>query len=252
MKKNAMLKIAAILMVAVLLTTCAISSTFAKYVTTGTDDAVDARVAKWGVNVTVTTDDAFYTKYNDTTEDIVIAGTEVVAPGTQKTNAITITVTGTPEVDATISAGESTFLTLDNWTIGATDYCPLVFNIGTENYYVGKTADITDSASLARAVNNAIGTALGSKIEAGETANVSITLGWSWYYESDDVPSSLTGFTLQDDDKDSDLGDIAATDTDNAPTVSFNASITVTQDGDSFATNGAYVAPSTPGDEEQG
>ena len=156
MKKNAMLKIAAILMVAVLLTTCAISSTFAKYVTNGTDDAVDARVAKWGIDVTVTTDDAFYAKYNDGTEDIVVAGEEVVAPGTQNTEAITITVTGTPEVDATISTDSSTFLTLDNWTSdGSDDYCPLVFTVGTEKYYVGKTAAITDSASLATAVNNA-------------------------------------------------------------------------------------------------
>ena len=50
MKKNRMMRVASALLVAVLLTTCAISGTFAKYVTTesGSDFA---RVAKWGVNV---------------------------------------------------------------------------------------------------------------------------------------------------------------------------------------------------------
>ena len=63
MKKNAMLKIAAILMVAVLLTTCAISSTFAKYVTS--DSYSDtARVAKWGITLTVSQDKMFADNYS--------------------------------------------------------------------------------------------------------------------------------------------------------------------------------------------
>ena len=53
MKKNTMMRIASVLMVAVLLSTCAISSTFAKYVSS--DSATDtARIAKWGVEVTAT------------------------------------------------------------------------------------------------------------------------------------------------------------------------------------------------------
>ncbi|MBR0449765.1 MAG: hypothetical protein IIX30_03010, partial [Clostridia bacterium] len=126
MKKNAMLKIAAILMVAVLLTTCAISSTFAKYITTGDGDA-SARVAKWGVTVEVAADEAFFTNYNDGTEDIVVSGTTVVAPGTQNTEAITITVYGAPEVDAEIEA-TGNFLQLTNWESTEGEYCPLIFN----------------------------------------------------------------------------------------------------------------------------
>ena len=47
MKTNKMMRIASVLLVAVLLTTCSISGTFAKYVSqaTGTDTA---RVAYWG------------------------------------------------------------------------------------------------------------------------------------------------------------------------------------------------------------
>ena len=50
MKKNKMMRIASVLLVAVLLSTCAISSTFAKYTTefTGTSTA---KVATWSVNV---------------------------------------------------------------------------------------------------------------------------------------------------------------------------------------------------------
>ena len=50
MKKNKMMRIASVLLVAVLLSTCAISGTFAKYVTTdsGSDSA---RVAKFAFTV---------------------------------------------------------------------------------------------------------------------------------------------------------------------------------------------------------
>ena len=47
MKKNVMMRVAAMLLVCVLASTCGISGTFAKYVTsTSSQDA--ARVAKWG------------------------------------------------------------------------------------------------------------------------------------------------------------------------------------------------------------
>ena len=244
MKKNAMLKIAAILMVAVLLTTCAISSTFAKYITTG-EGVASARVAKWGVEVTVDADEAFYTNYHTGTNDIVVAGTKVVAPGTQSLNAIVITVKGTPEVDATIDFGDSNFLQLgNNWKSGGVDYCPLIFKVGTENYYIGKTG-IASVNELQEAVNDAIKDALDEEFVANVETNISIKVGWTWNFEQPTDLTGLTGFT-QDNDKDSDLGDIAATDTANAPTVSFDATITVAQTGSNFATNGAYVAPADP------
>ena len=50
MKKNTMMRLAAVLLVGVLLTTSVIGGTFAKYTTS--DDATDtARVAKWGVTI---------------------------------------------------------------------------------------------------------------------------------------------------------------------------------------------------------
>ena len=50
MKKNVMMRIASILLVCVLVTTCGISGTFAKYTTNATSSDT-ARVARWGVEV---------------------------------------------------------------------------------------------------------------------------------------------------------------------------------------------------------
>lgn len=71
------------LLVAVLLTTCVISGTFAKYVTSvdGTDSA---RVAKWGFTgeSTITLDKLFKDTYQNNGEDTVKSSTDVIAPGT--------------------------------------------------------------------------------------------------------------------------------------------------------------------------
>lgn len=103
MKKNKMMRIAAVLLVVTLLSTCAISGTFAKYITTG-EGAGSARVAKWGIEITME-DDLFDAEYatdddNYTGEYSVVSadGTDVVAPGTFKDDAITATISGTPEV----------------------------------------------------------------------------------------------------------------------------------------------------------
>lgn len=53
MKKNKMLRLASVLLIVVILTTCVIGGTLAKYTTS--DSAADtARVAQWGVTVTAT------------------------------------------------------------------------------------------------------------------------------------------------------------------------------------------------------
>lgn len=78
MKKNKAMRLASALLVLTLLTTCAISSTFAKYVTKaeGTDTA---RVAKWGFTqaATIELDNLFKYAY-----DNVEGNVDVIAPGT--------------------------------------------------------------------------------------------------------------------------------------------------------------------------
>ena len=67
MKKNKMMRIASILMVAVLVSTCAVSGTFAKYVTS--DSGKDtARVAKWGISI-LASGDLFAETYKKATDN---------------------------------------------------------------------------------------------------------------------------------------------------------------------------------------
>ena len=124
MKKNKMMRLASALLVAVLLTTSIISGTFAKYVTS--DSVADsARVAKFGVVVTATGslfDETYIVADANTpggvestaqgeydADDIFRLtvessnGDKLVAPGTKNEKGITVSVTGTPEVDVKVT-----------------------------------------------------------------------------------------------------------------------------------------------------
>ena len=81
MKKNVMMRVASALLVAVLMTTCAISGTFAKYTSTksGSDNA---RVAKWGFGTNEITFDMFLGEYTNVDSQ---NSDNVVAPGTSNT-----------------------------------------------------------------------------------------------------------------------------------------------------------------------
>ena len=230
MKKNKMMRIASVLLVAVILTTCAISGTFAKYVTE--DNASDtARVAKFGVTITANGDtfaDAYekvgdgsgnsnkkvaYTEVGAT----VKAGTQgdkVVAPGT-KGDMASMTLTGTPEVAVKVTY-KATQFKLTNWVVGSSDYCPLVFTVGTNEYKIGNTG-IDDVADLEDAVKNAIqgyskeyapGTDLATV--AGESLDVS----WEWPFST----------SAENDVKDTALGNAAV-----PGVVELNITTTVTQ-----------------------
>lgn len=145
MKTNTMMRVASVLLVAVLLSTCVISGTFAKYVTS--DDATDsARVAKWGVGIT-TSGTLFGEQYkdapiadaNDNTITVQVNNyadsttNNVVAPGTKNETGLTFTLTGTPEVDVAIKIEiESSDIFLPAGTYGTTDttgYNPVVFTL---------------------------------------------------------------------------------------------------------------------------
>jgi hypothetical protein len=114
MKKNKMMRIASVLLVAVLISTCAIAGTYAKYVTKA--EATDtARVAKWGVLITVNGTEAFADKYQTHDKEFgyegeysVVAFAEegkeadkVVAPGTSSDDldqTLSASIKGKPEV----------------------------------------------------------------------------------------------------------------------------------------------------------
>ena len=109
MKKNKMMRLASAMMVLTLMSTSVISGTFAKYVTTASSTDT-ARVAKWGVEVT-STSDMFNKTYetDDTTVKSSIANSvdssnedKLVAPGTTKSD-VAFTIKGTPEVAVNVS-----------------------------------------------------------------------------------------------------------------------------------------------------
>ena len=192
MKKNVMMRVASALLVAVLMTTCAISGTFAKYTTTqsGSDSA---RVAKWGVVITAN-GETFATSEEGTVNavtanTVLSADTDnVVAPGMSGSMA-KMTIAGTPEVAVKVTYAAN--LELANWEVEGVYYCPIVIKVGATSY-AGK--DYSSMAEFETAVENAI-KAYTAEYEAGEdlSANTAVApdVSWSWAYYVDDNTDEL-------------------------------------------------------------
>lgn len=219
MKKNIMMRVASALFVSVLLSTCAISNTFAKYVSTGSSEN-SARVAKWGVTVTGTpgmfatkyaTDDTSFTLATDT----VLSTEDVVAPGTGGTMT-NFTITGTPEVAVRVNF-EGELELGDKWKDNnGSYYCPIEITVGDTTFKGTSYASVEE---FENAVNGEIATF--SKDYAANTDLSTIgadapSISWKWAFEGNDNV------------KDTYLGDQATTEG-NAATISLNVTATVTQ-----------------------
>ena len=240
MKKNVMLKIASVLMVAVLLTTCAISSTFAKYVTQTTEKSTIAQVAHWGIKLTAETPDLFDTEYASGDKTYVASsGTHmVVAPGTKNLAAqsFKFTVQGKPEVMWKLTADIS--VELDKWEIESGYYCPVVFYV---NGSAVSLDGVTDADGYEKAIENAIAKALfnaeGTRVENSDSfakeydANTgfenetSVNVTWEWPFET----------SADNNEKDTALGDAS-----DKATISIKYKLTAEQLGDK--TNGSTPA----------
>ena len=207
MKKNVMMRVASALLVAVLLSTCAISGTFAKYVTEASG-ADSARVAKWGVEITAN-GETFQENYDNTA---ISATTDVniVAPGTAG-SLVAMTLSGAPEVKVEVSYAAS--LDLAGWTVEGAYYCPIVITVGTTPY---DGNSYSSAAAFEAAVEGAI-----NDYTAEYDANVDLATSaetpvvtWAWAFAGDDV-------------KDTALGNAAADG--NAATILLSITTTVTQ-----------------------
>ena len=183
MKKN-LWRIVAMLLVMVTLTTCVLSTTFAKYVTSSGTFTETARVAKWGVTLTTNITGLFTDKYDVVQQDDVISinGADVVAPGTSNSLTINSNIEGTPEVACEFATTAN--ITLSNWEIDGVFYCPLVFTINGETVSGTQFCRAEDferwieykiSKLPVQFVPN---TALESTIEE-------VSISWSWPYEDD-------------------------------------------------------------------
>lgn len=179
MKGSKLPKLAALLLVLTLATTCFVSGTFAKYVSEGEGEDA-ARVAKWGVKVEIA-GDGFKTTYGKDEVNANVDGPTVVSSTTEKVVAP-----------------------------GGEFYCPLVFTIGDTKIngldYSSTTAG--GEGSFESAIKTAIQNATTKEYEAGtdlSAAGEGITYSWTWPFQN------ATGTaTNQDDELDTLLGDNAA------------------------------------------
>ena len=227
MKKNVMMRLACFLLVAVLISTSAISGTYAKYVTSdnGTDSA---RVAKWGVTVDVTAEafsDAYLDEAVEYVEDEELAtitvqadskDTKVLAPGTKGTLA-TVALAGTPEVDVQVDFVAD--LTLTGWLDENGDvYCPIIFTVGGAEMKWDST--YADVAAFATAVSEAIEDYTEyyhTNTDLTTVDGAALEITWEWpFYTSD-----------ENDVKDTFLGDEAAAG--RASEIAIEMTVTVTQ-----------------------
>lgn len=237
-RKNHTLKLAGILLALVLVTSCFVGGTFAKYVTEGTGSD-SARVAKFGV--TVNAEGSTFAKAyatNDKTvtgiANSVVSSEEnknVVAPGTSGQMAA-IKITGTPEVAVNVRYNLNE-MTLKNWTDkDGNFYCPLTISITRYSAENGKKkttyisgVDCTSAeefiGKIRQEINNySVNYEPGTKLDEKNGTDV-LGISWAWAFED------KADGAKQTDVKDTYLGDQAAKG--NAATISLEVVTTVTQ-----------------------
>lgn len=231
-RKNHTLKLAGILLALVLVTSCFVGGTFAKYVTTGTGSD-SARVAKFGV--TVTANGTMFAKEYDTgTENVkeliarsVISSNDkekVVAPGTSG-KMVSMTLAGTPEVAVNVRYTANVTLS-NNWVYKTGEnaaeefYCPITIKVGTESFC---GLDYDNADRFKAEVENAI-----NKSSANYKPNTDLktakapSVSWAWTFVNAGEHRKE-----QSDVKDTYLGDQAANG--NAAEISLQVVTTVTQ-----------------------
>ncbi len=228
-KKNWTMRAAFLMLALVLITSCFVGGTFAKYVTSGSGEDY-ARVAKFGVHVEAS-GDAFAKEYdavNPQLEDyngdliaqsVISAEDDVVAPGTAKTNVVSISVTGTPEVAVTVEhVGKVEFN--EHWVDkDGNYYCPLRITVGNETFY-GMEFDSAEAfaAKIKEKIDSSTNYPANTNLTQ-DAVNKAPAISWAWDFAGTDGK--------QTDEKDTYLGDQAA---DNkAATIKITVSTTVTQ-----------------------
>lgn len=212
MKKTKFMRAALLLLVLTLITSCFVGGTFAKYTTSNTGKD-NARVAKFGVEISATGSDAFSTFY-DSKESATVKSSntdKVVAPGT-KGSFTAATVTGSPEVSVKVT-NEGTVDLGDNWTASGVYYCPLEVTVGTTTLK-GTDAEYTNVQEFEAAIKKKIDDttkdyAAGTSINGNESIPA---ISWEWKFEGND------------NTKDTALGNAT-----NAATISIEVKTTVTQ-----------------------
>lgn len=246
-KKHWTLRAAGLLFALVLITSCFVGGTFAKYVKSVSGTQL-ARVARFGVEITAEDNTAFNTTYATYASGLSVGansvissdGHKVVAPGTGEDDTVTLSITGKPEVAVHVELAMKeeeimdVFLkngTYPDLTTAAPDdefnlaepYHPIVFTLkkGNTELASGTINDI--NAELGKLSQDyAAGTDLGAEFGT-------YTLSWEWAFEDAGIAKKDQADTL--------LGALAATPsassyklgTDYQTGISFTLTATVTQ-----------------------
>ncbi len=225
MKKNSMMRIAALLLALTLMTSCFVGGTFAKYTTAG-EGFDQARVAKWGVTVTGSAMNAFKSDYDTTVNGE--GEVKVVAPGTSGAFS-NFEVTGQPEVAVKVTYGAIVELSGTWEDENGNFYCPLkVYVNGTPLCGLQyENADDFEAAIVAHIVAITNTYAPGTDLSTVVEDDLSITWAWSFVSDGTDYNSSKDDMGLQTDRSDTQLGNWATTA--GAPAIRIDVSCTIEQ-----------------------
>ena len=202
MKKNKMMRLASAMLVLTLLSTCAISGSFAKYTSTASGSAT-ATVAKWDITVNetsiVTNSMSFdlFGTINDTgnTEDETNVSDNLIAPGTSGSFAIKVKNTAEVTAKYNITLSET-----NNSSI------PLQYSL--------------DGTTWKDSIAKLSTTGLTDQTLGIDAAEVTHTVYWRWVFEG----TTTGAHASQTDATDTSLGMGTS-----APSVTITASITATQ-----------------------
>lgn len=203
------LAIATVLLCAVFVTTSVLSTTFAKYTTTGEVDSETARVAKWGIELSNRSNVATSWSVVEDETSITAAssgttGDNVIAPGTSGYLAC-FKVTGNPEVahdvtvnfDVTIGDGYKNLIGQDSYfpiliTVGRASYddSDAIIDRNELHYYVPKSG-IGSLENLISSVDSKTFTEHIAPNGWSDSAYAEYYVRWDWFYNADDVPSYI-------------------------------------------------------------
>lgn len=201
MKKNVMMRTASALLVLVLLTTCIISGTFAKYITSA-EGSDSARVAYWGFDKAASIDiDLFDGEYKNATGDITVKssnGENVIAPGTSKTTEFSFGYGYKNYQTDKIKAPEVAYefsvtpdITGNYTSLDANPNFKWTLKVPNEKTKEYNTVDalLTDIRKLSGDINGTTGTkeyAAGQLPDAFKNTANKYEIGWVWKFEADD------------------------------------------------------------------
>ena len=202
MKRSKTWLLASVLSILVVFCLGLVGTTLAKYVV-GRLSIEKARVAKWGVVITVSDESAFKTEYESEDEagtlSVKSSSTDrLVAPGTSDSRGMTFAIKGKPEVATKIDV----FMSV-NSDVFVDDYYPIVFTLKQTRSASGAPME-TVSGNLSDIEAAFEGWASAAYFDANTDLANEFNLSWEWKYDNgtdskDELLGSLAAGTVSEE-----------------------------------------------------